>query len=307
MKPADPSAPAPHFLGIGAQKAGTAWLYENLRAHPEIWLTPKKEIHYFDDLQNYPGAGRITTMRIPRWRKQIRERIPDALRRLDLAALRWDLHYFFGRRDDAWYRRLFAPGAGKVCGEITPAYSTLDRSHVEHVRAVAPHVRCILLLRDPIERAWSAALMNLRKGRSVLAAAEGDIARVPDDTFIEYLRNPAVTARGDYLSTLENWGAAFPAEQLMIGFNEDLAERPRAFLRELFAFVGVDADERHVPAAAAQRVHVGGGEPMPAAVDAFLRAHYTPEIEKLAARLQQQGHAGVRYAERWLAGAEPVR
>ncbi len=38
----------PHFLGIGAQKAGTTWLHENLQCHPEIFLPEPKELHHFD-------------------------------------------------------------------------------------------------------------------------------------------------------------------------------------------------------------------------------------------------------------------
>lgn len=38
----------PHFLGIGAQKAGTSWLYENLRCHPDLYLPDQKELHFWD-------------------------------------------------------------------------------------------------------------------------------------------------------------------------------------------------------------------------------------------------------------------
>lgn len=38
----------PHFLCIGAQKAGTTWLHENLKKHPQIHLPKRKELHYFD-------------------------------------------------------------------------------------------------------------------------------------------------------------------------------------------------------------------------------------------------------------------
>ena len=40
--------PLPDFLGIGAQKAGTTWLALNLGVHPQVWLPPIKELHYFD-------------------------------------------------------------------------------------------------------------------------------------------------------------------------------------------------------------------------------------------------------------------
>lgn len=41
-----------HFIGIGAQRAGTSWLYENLRQHPAI-LLPIKETHFFSRKFNW--------------------------------------------------------------------------------------------------------------------------------------------------------------------------------------------------------------------------------------------------------------
>ena len=40
--------PLPTFLGVGAPRTGTTWLHSNLRRHPDIWMTPVKEVHYFD-------------------------------------------------------------------------------------------------------------------------------------------------------------------------------------------------------------------------------------------------------------------
>src|SRR5687768_4600323 len=37
-----------HFIGIGAQKAGTTWLYEQLRKHPDIRFPAGKEVHFWD-------------------------------------------------------------------------------------------------------------------------------------------------------------------------------------------------------------------------------------------------------------------
>src|ERR1700754_3667019 len=44
----DRTKPGPGFICVGAQKAGTGWLYEQLRNHPDFWLPPMKELHYFD-------------------------------------------------------------------------------------------------------------------------------------------------------------------------------------------------------------------------------------------------------------------
>ena len=38
----------PGFLCIGAQKSATKWFYEMLRQHPKVWMSPLKELHYFD-------------------------------------------------------------------------------------------------------------------------------------------------------------------------------------------------------------------------------------------------------------------
>ena len=47
----------PNFLCIGAQKAGTGWLYEQLRSHSDFWMPPLKELHYFDRLGR-AGVGK---------------------------------------------------------------------------------------------------------------------------------------------------------------------------------------------------------------------------------------------------------
>lgn len=38
----------PHFIGIGAQKSGTTWMWHNLRSHPEVYVAKPKELHYWD-------------------------------------------------------------------------------------------------------------------------------------------------------------------------------------------------------------------------------------------------------------------
>ncbi|MBK8815444.1 MAG: hypothetical protein IPN42_08040 [Methylococcaceae bacterium] len=35
------------FLSIGAMKAGTTWLYDKLKEHPDIHFSYEKELHYF--------------------------------------------------------------------------------------------------------------------------------------------------------------------------------------------------------------------------------------------------------------------
>ena len=68
----------PDFLGIGAQKAGTTWLSHNLQLHPEVWMPPVKELHYFDEKirrrTNLVSRLRGTEPEELRWRRQARSR-----------------------------------------------------------------------------------------------------------------------------------------------------------------------------------------------------------------------------------------
>lgn len=47
--------PMPDFLCIGSQKAGTTWLYENLRCHQELFLPARKELNYFSSKYRFYG------------------------------------------------------------------------------------------------------------------------------------------------------------------------------------------------------------------------------------------------------------
>ena len=61
----DTTLAQPAFLGIGVQRAATTWVYECLRAHPDVFLPEQKELHYFDEsyelgaswyASHFPGA-----------------------------------------------------------------------------------------------------------------------------------------------------------------------------------------------------------------------------------------------------------
>jgi len=83
----------PDFLCVGAQKAGTSWLYHQLDFHPDFWMPPIKELHYFDTL------SRVKRRKPPRYQD---ERDQWFLARLvELSALPYI--------DLGTYSQLFAP------------------------------------------------------------------------------------------------------------------------------------------------------------------------------------------------------
>ena len=237
----------PDFQGIGAQKGGTTWLYENLRCHPQLFLPKHKELHYFDN----------------GFHKSLRS-----------------------------YSRHFAPGSGKVRGEITPAYGIIPPSRIRFIRALLPEVKLILLMRNPVDRAWSHAMMNL------VSRAERRLEDVTDAEFKSYLKTDDCRKRSDYGMLLDNWMSVFPRERFFLGFYEDLAEHPEDLLSGVFDHLGVRKDvdwstfplrkvvlPRYVRSA---DQHRNSSSRMRPEIATFLREMYAGEIDKLHERFGER-------------------
>lgn len=261
----------PDFLCIGAQKAGTTWLHGNLIQHPDLWLPPAKELHYFDRAERYPSPL-SRKFYDDRWRQELARRARERWRERSLSGLRRDLDYLFGRRDHAWYARVFEPGRGKLCGEVTPAYSKLDAEHVARIAALLPEARILFLMRDPIDRAWSSARMSSdRRGLDL-----GDEARWKGH--LDTQRGK----RGDYLRTLRQWRAHYPPERFFVGFFEDVEQRPAELLLRVLDFLGARADPALLPPTLGERFNPSTVVPLPPAAERHLAELYLEDLEALA-------------------------
>lgn len=228
------------FLGIGAQKAGTTWLYEHLSKHPDIGFPGGKEVHFWD---------------------AFRERGLD------------------------WYRGLFV-SPDKAEGDITPAYGFQPDSVVAEVAALFPDLRLIYIMRNPIERAWSSALMALRR-------AEMQIDEASFEWFRDHFNSRGSLARGDYESCIDTWRRHFPPPALLLLFFEDIVQSPRTVLERCSLHIGVDSG--HFRSLSdemlSQRVHEGIGAAMPDAARSYLREIYRPRIHALERKLDRDlGH-----------------
>jgi hypothetical protein len=220
------------FLGIGAQKAGTTWLYEMLRLHPALRFPAGKEMHF------------------------------------------WNMR---GGRGVDWYQAQFAaqePGARN--GEITPAYAILPPPVIAEIRALFPALRILYIVRDPVARAWSAALM-------ALARAELAIDEASDQWFIDHFRSRGSRARGDYEACLRNWRAAFGDEAVLVLRHDLIAAQPRAVLEAACRHIGVDPGHcAQIPAETLARpVFAGPQLPLRPSLVPVLREIYLPKIDAL--------------------------
>lgn len=274
------SAPPPHFVCIGAPKAGTTWLYANLRRHPQIWLPPIKEIHFWDRPRTpylldmiHPSPRRRFLFR--RW---LRPAFAAALRRP--RELGWLTRFFLLPRSETWYRALFTPAPAQIAGDITPGYAPLDRCQVEQIFDHAPDARVIYLMRHPVDRMWShAAMFFERYGNSGLArASEKQV-----EWFLEW---SVAHAYSDYLSTLRVWESVYADRRLFYGFFEELEKDPSDLFRRICRFLGVDDSPARVPPSVTGRVHARHYPPIPPHLARRLARRYHPMLQSLHAHLK---------------------
>ena len=250
----------PDFLGIGAQKAGTSWLHFNLRQHPGIWMAPLKEIHYFDD----PSPGRLIARVFAKGQPQRKARMRSLLRRegrqlrnLRGERLLWWLRFVFPRRNDHWYSALFSPGPGQIAGEVTPEYAPLEERVVARIHGLMPRARIIYLLRNPIHRGWSQAAMHFGKRH------HRGLHTIGDEDIEAFFGRGGISKHSDYVKNLMVWERFYPPSQIFVGFYEQLVQDPRALLRELYQFLGVDSSDRFIPETAHIKRHARQYPPIP--------------------------------------------
>ena len=235
----------PSFLCVGAQKAGTTWLYWQLREHPDVWMPPLKEIHYFDHL----------------YVEEVRQWSLWHLKSGIAPILRWhvnnhknvNFHYVRYLSEivdrepftESWYERIFSYQAanGKVTGDITPEYCTIGDDGISFLKRLLGNPKIIYIIRDPISRALSQLRMNI--SRNPIDGSEGE--------WLKAASNPVLRQRGDYASYIPQWKRNFHQNDMLFIPYKMLKRDPISVLREIEAHVGLAShtyskpkDEIHV-------------------------------------------------------------
>jgi hypothetical protein len=274
----------PTFLVIGAQKAGTTWLYTQFVKHPEIWIPPKKELHYFDGSSNFSVASPIDrafkTKGIHRQNmRRNTQKILKYLREGRLLTAKWWIDWTFGYYSDDWYSRLFSQGASYgASGELTPEYSILSEQKIARIKAMNPDIKLIFMIRHPVERAWSGIRFASSRGwLKISLDSENEI--------IEALKPPSqIYSRGDYGKILDIYLKYFDSEQILIGFYDAISCDPMGLLSDITKFLGVSLfDEDKIDNQTL--VNASPKYEIPSKVEDYLLETYEPIINDLAKRL----------------------
>jgi len=191
----------PDFLGIGAQKAGTSWIYACLREHPQIFF-PMKEVHFFSRDRN--------------WRKG------------------YD-----------WYESLFAKyPKNAVAGEYSTSYLYHEKTP-ERIAARYPGVKLIVSLRNPIDRAFSNYINDIKAG---------EISR--NTSFRKALdEHPEYIEQGMYSKQIRRYLDSFSCERLLVLKYDDCHDDPQGFIQRIFSFLEVDRS--YNPGMLERRINTG--------------------------------------------------
>jgi hypothetical protein len=211
----------PDFLCVGAHKAGTTWLYQQLDSHPDFWMPPVKELHYFDQLSRVRRASGT------RCRDERDLRFLAKLKSLS-AETSIDLDN---------YARLFEPKGSLLSGDISPNYSTLNNEVIRQVVGYFPNLKVIFLARDPVERVWSHLSMEVHY-RQIEPFDATDIAEVNRN-----LLRRGMLLRSYPSAVVARWKRCVHPEQFRVYFFDDLQRNPAELRRSVLRFLGADPDK----------------------------------------------------------------
>ena len=211
---------ATFLLGVGAQKAGTSWLHDQLHRRSDADFGFLKEYHVFDALELERFANfrpkRPTPLKWRTWRRARFIARPE--------------RYF-----DYFASRLKPPQI-RLTGDITPSYAGLSAESYQRIQQGFAQrgvkTRAVFIMRDPVERFLSQQRMQLRK-RGLLTPAHE----------IEHLNKASLkllkreSPRNDYPATLDALRGGLAESEIFIGLYETLFTA--ATHRELCRYLGI--------------------------------------------------------------------
>jgi len=190
----------PNFFLMGAPRAGTTSLYEYFKNTKGVYLPHIKEINYFSESIN-----------------------PDLL---ILKVI----------RDKKKYLNLYKDVKDEIAiGDATPLY-LWDPKAAKLIHDVAPNAKIIIILRDPIERAYSHFLMLLSFGKDSSSFSESikKSLKAPPDY------SGRVVECGLYYEQVKRYLDLFGKDQVKIYIYEEFFKNPRSYVKEILEFLGVN-------------------------------------------------------------------
>ena len=207
----------PDFLIIGTQRGGTTSLDRYLAAHPCVGSAANKDLHFFD-------------------------------RRFD-KGLAWYRGHFPTHIEKYYAERL--RGRAFVTGEASPSY--LFHPHApRRIAKALPHAKLIVMLRNPVDRAYSQYHHAVELGHETISSFEEAIKGEEERTarerekmlqdehyYSEQYKHLSYLSKGIYVDQLQAWMNLFPRKQFLILKSEDFYADPESSFKDVLAFLNL--------------------------------------------------------------------
>jgi hypothetical protein len=202
--------PLPNFFIVGAARSGTSSLDRYLSQHPELYISPRKETHFFatdhfPPCFEGPGDERLNRRVI---------------------------------RDEDQYAQLFADATGaKAIGESSAFYLCFPGT-AERIAQAVPDAKIMMILREPADRAYSAYIFLIRDGRESLGFVEGlrweEERKQKGFEPMWWYKELSL-----YYRQVRHYLEVFGTQRVKVLLYEELFANPGQTLRDVFAFLGV--------------------------------------------------------------------
>ena len=240
----------PSFIIVGAVRCGTTSLYYNICEHSSVLPASYDEIGFFDS--NYElGIN---------WYKSM---FPTKFK----------------------IKKIESKTGICITGEDTPFYFW-DKKSIERIKKDIPKIKLIILLRNPIDRAYSNYHLGVRLGSESLSF-EGSIKKeielleknndFESDKIEKFLRPRSYIAKGLYYQQIKNWYEVFSKNQILVISTENLEINPHQTLEQVFNFLGIPNEKiQNI-----QNRKVGNYQKMNENTREYLKKLFQPHNEKL--------------------------
>lgn len=214
-----------NFIGIGAHKSGTSWIFERLREIDHFELPPVKEIHYFD--RKYKQNKLHFSKRFPDLKSYV-----DSIKIcvLNFNKINWFYRWYFKTYSDSWYVSLFK--SKKIQGEITPAYSILNIEEIRRLKKVANPEKILFIIRNPIERAWSHYQYLVQRGKKI------DKKNLIKE-ITSFMLSGEQRKRSNYIEIINKYRKFFEDEDIYIMFYDSILNEPEALIKNMLSVFGI--------------------------------------------------------------------
>ncbi|MFB5190192.1 sulfotransferase family protein [Alicyclobacillus fastidiosus] len=237
----------PNFFIAGAAKSGTTSLFHYVQAHPDVFMSRVKEPHYFCSPEfpdRFEGPGDQGFQ-------------DNTMRKLDDY-----MHLFDGVQNES------------IVGEASVYYLTFPQV-AARIHQFNPDAKIVFILRNPVQRAFSAYMHTIRDGRETLSfeeALEQEATRKAQNYQPLWWYKEA----GLYAQSVEAYMSVFGRDQLKIFLYEDLKHADQV-VRELFAFLNLRDD---VPVDTSLRHNQSGKPKSRAMYEFFAKPNAVKEVIK---------------------------